>query len=78
MAASKAPRLPPSAVRRRQGVQPPRARPPEHPERLRREDAELLVRVEKLYGVKLAFRADLNDHVENFKIINAVTGEEYR
>jgi ribonuclease G len=28
--------------------------------------------------VKLAFRADLNYHVENFKIINAVTGEEYR
>jgi len=47
-------------------------------ERLRSEDAELLVRVEKLYGVKLAFRADLNYHVENFKIINAVTGEEYR
>ena len=47
-------------------------------ERLRSEDAELLVRVEKLFGVKLAFRADLNYHVENFKIINAVTGEEYR
>ncbi len=47
-------------------------------ERLRTEDAELLVRVEKLFGVKLAFRADLNYHVENFKIINAVTGEEYR
>jgi ribonuclease G len=47
-------------------------------ERLRSEDAELLVRMEKLYGTKLAFRADLNYHVENFKIINAVTGEEYR
>jgi ribonuclease G len=47
-------------------------------ERLRSEDAELLVRMEKLYGVKLAFRADLNYHVENFKIINALTGEEYR
>ena len=42
------------------------------------EDAELLVRVEKLFGVKLAFRADLNYHVENFKIINAITNEEYR
>ena len=42
------------------------------------EDAELLVRMEKLFGVKLAFRADLNYHVENFKIINALTGEEYR
>jgi ribonuclease G len=47
-------------------------------ERLRSEDADLLVRMEKNYGVKLAFRADLNYHVENFKIVNAVTGEEYR
>jgi ribonuclease G len=47
-------------------------------ERLRSEDADLLVRMEKNYGVKLAFRADPNYHVENSKIINAVTGEEYR
>ena len=47
-------------------------------ERLRSEDADLLVRMEKLFNVKLAFRADLNYHVENFKIINALTGEEYR
>ncbi|MBP8257285.1 MAG: Rne/Rng family ribonuclease [Opitutaceae bacterium] len=47
-------------------------------ERLRSEDADLLVRMEKLYGVKLAFRADPNYHVENFKIVNAATGEEYR
>jgi len=47
-------------------------------ERLRSEDADLLVRMEKNYGVKLAFRADPGFHVENFKIINAITGEEYR
>jgi ribonuclease G len=47
-------------------------------ERLRSEDADLLVRMEKLFGVKLSFRADPNYHVENFKIINALTGEEYR
>ena len=47
-------------------------------ERLRSEDADLLLRMESLYGVKLAFRADLNYHVENYKIINASTGEEYR
>jgi ribonuclease G len=47
-------------------------------ERLRSEDADLLVRMEKNYGVKLAFRADPSYHVENFKIINAVTNEEYR
>jgi ribonuclease G len=47
-------------------------------ERLRSEDADLLVRMEQNYGVKLAFRADATYHVENFKIINAVTNEEYR
>ncbi|MBL9216094.1 MAG: Rne/Rng family ribonuclease [Opitutaceae bacterium] len=47
-------------------------------ERLRSEDADLLVRMEKIFGVKLAFRADPNYHVENFKIINANTNEEYR
>ena len=47
-------------------------------ERLRSEDADLLVRMEKLFGVKLAFRADPNYHVENFKFINAATAEEYR
>jgi ribonuclease G len=47
-------------------------------ERLRSEDADLLVRMEKLFHVKLAFRADPNYHVENFKIINNLTGEEYR
>jgi ribonuclease G len=47
-------------------------------DRLRSEDANLLVRMEKDYGVKLAFRADPSYHLENFKIINAATGEEYR
>jgi ribonuclease G len=47
-------------------------------DRLRSEDSDLLVRMEKLFGVKLAFRADPNYHVENFKIINANTNEEYR
>jgi len=47
-------------------------------ERLRSEDAGLLVRIEKSFGVKLAFRADPAYHVEHFKIINSATGEEYR
>jgi ribonuclease G len=47
-------------------------------ERLRSEDADLLVRMEKLFRVKLAFRADPSYHVENFKIINVASGEEYR
>lgn len=32
-------------------------------ERLREDDAELLVRTERDFGVKLAFRADLSFHV---------------
>ncbi len=47
-------------------------------ERLRNEDADLLVRMERNYGVKLAFRADPAYHVENYKVLNAATGEEYR
>lgn len=47
-------------------------------ERLRSEDADLLVRMERNYGVKLAFRADPSYHVENYKVINAASGEEYR
>ena len=42
---------------------------------MRSEDADLLVRMEQNYGVKLAFRADANYHVENSKIVSAVTGE---
>jgi ribonuclease G len=47
-------------------------------DRLRSEDAGLLVRMEKSFGVKLAFRADPAYHVEHFKIVDAVTGEECR
>ena len=47
-------------------------------ERLRSEDKSLLVDIERLYDVKLSFRADPSYHVENFRIINAVTGSELR
>ena len=47
-------------------------------ERLRSEDADLLVRLEKIYNIQLTFRADPNYHVENFKILDAETGEELR
>jgi ribonuclease G len=47
-------------------------------ERLRSEDETHLVDIEKAYNVKLSFRADPAYHVENFKIINADTGEEMR
>ncbi len=47
-------------------------------ERLRSEDKSLLVDIERLYDVKLSFRADPSYHVENFRIINAVTGSEMR
>ena len=47
-------------------------------ERLRIEDKSLLVDIERLYDVKLSFRADPSYHMENFRIINALTGTEFR
>ncbi|HEX3729328.1 MAG TPA: Rne/Rng family ribonuclease [Opitutaceae bacterium] len=47
-------------------------------ERLRSDDADLLIRMEKTFGVKLAFRADPAFHVEHFKIVDTNTGEEFR
>jgi ribonuclease G len=47
-------------------------------ERLRSEDENLLEEIETLYNTRLSFRADYNYHVENFKIIDILTGEEYR
>ena len=49
---------------------------PENLERLRTEDEKRLVEIEQDHGVKLSFRADPNFHLENFKIVNATTGEE--
>jgi ribonuclease G len=51
-----------------------------HPEvlnRLRTEDEELLVELEKRLKGKLSFRADPSFHFEQFKIANAATGEEF-
>ncbi len=47
-------------------------------ERLRSEDERLLVDIEDLYNVRLAFRGDPAYHVENFKILDAETGQELR
>jgi|TARA_B110000438_G_scaffold303664_1_gene366345 ribonuclease G len=47
-------------------------------ERLRHEDEAVLVEIEETYGVKLSFRADPTYHVENFKIVEAGTGQELR
>lgn len=51
---------------------------PTNLERLRQEDEQHLVNIERSYNVKLSFRADPAYHVENFKIINADTGQEMR
>ncbi|MHB8519802.1 MAG: Rne/Rng family ribonuclease [Limisphaerales bacterium] len=45
-------------------------------ERLRNEDEQLLIELEKRYYGKLSFRADPAFHAEQFKIINAVTNDE--
>lgn len=47
-------------------------------ERLRSEDRDVLADMEKAYNMRLAFRADPAFHVENFKILNADTGEELK
>lgn len=47
-------------------------------ERLRSEDESLLIDIERLYDVKLTFRADVSYHMENFRLMNAVTSEELR
>jgi len=47
-------------------------------ERLRSDDADLLIRMEKTFGVKLAFRADPAYHIEHFKIVDTNSGEEFR
>ncbi|MGB0743562.1 MAG: Rne/Rng family ribonuclease [Opitutales bacterium] len=51
---------------------------PTNLERLRTEDEELLLEIERSYGAHLSFRADPVYHVENFKIINIETGQEQR
>jgi ribonuclease G len=47
-------------------------------ERLRHEDEKILLDIEESYNVKLSFRADPAYHVENFKILDARTGQELR
>ncbi len=47
-------------------------------ERLRLEDEKYLIDIEEKYNVLLAFRADQNYHVENFKILDMETEKEIR
>ena len=51
---------------------------PTNLERLRIEDETHLTAIEEAYNVKISFRGDSLYHVENFKIINAKTGEPLR
>ncbi|MEX1119117.1 MAG: Rne/Rng family ribonuclease [Terrimicrobiaceae bacterium] len=52
-----------------------------HPEllnRLRTEDEELLVDIERRYAGRLAFRSDPAFHHEKFVVLNGITGEELK
>jgi ribonuclease G len=52
-----------------------------HPDllnRLRNEDEEHLVDIERRYAGRLSFRADPTFHPEKFVITNAVTGAEIK
>ena len=51
---------------------------PTNLERLRNEDEDLLLEIERSYGARLSFRADPIYHVENFKIIDIESGQEQR
>ncbi len=51
---------------------------PTNLERLRKEDEDLLIGIERSYGARLSFRADPIYHVENFKIIDIESGQEQR
>jgi ribonuclease G len=52
-----------------------------HPEllnRLRTEDEDHLVEIERRYAGRLSFRADPTFHQEKFIITNALTGDELK
>lgn len=51
---------------------------PTNLDRLRHEDEDLLLEIERSYGARLSFRADPIYHVENFKIIDIESGQEQR
>ena len=46
--------------------------------RLRTEDEELLVDIERKYAGRLTFRSDPTYHHEKFTITNALSGEELK
>ncbi len=46
-------------------------------DRLKKEDAGLFYNLEKIYNNKFSFRGEAAIHLEDFKIINETTGEEY-
>ena len=46
-------------------------------DRLREEDADLLISLEKDYNAQLTFRADPQFHVENYRVIDVETGAAY-
>ncbi len=45
-------------------------------DRLRKEDEDLIINIEKKYLVKISVRADPELHAEQFKIYNGATDEE--
>ncbi|NQY31792.1 MAG: Rne/Rng family ribonuclease [Coraliomargarita sp.] len=51
---------------------------PSNLDRLRNEDEDLLIEIERSYGAVLSFRADPIYHVENFKILDIESGNELR
>jgi ribonuclease G len=46
-------------------------------DRLREEDADLLISLEKDYNAQLTFRSDPHFHIENYRVIDVETGAAY-
>ncbi|MCH2614419.1 MAG: ribonuclease E/G, partial [Opitutales bacterium] len=46
-------------------------------DRLREEDADLLISLEKDYHAQLPFRSDPHFHIENYRVIDVDTGAAY-
>ena len=51
---------------------------PDNLHRLKNEDRQHLLEIEHIYNCRLSFRSDITYHIENFKVLNAKTGNEAR
>ena len=51
---------------------------PDNLDRLKNDDQDHLLEIQKVYNAKLSFKADYSYHAENFKILDAKSGTALR